>query len=529
MRKLLLVLFFVTLLAPLAIASNYSSNATVVSSGGGNVSSSSYSSDVAISQIVGNASSPSFKVQFGFFYAVLNNPPEIATIPNQTWNQDTSTTINLSYYSSDIDNDDLNYSSTTPENIAVSIDQATGVATLTPASGFYGTRYIVFYVSDYAETTSSNNITLTVSQVIVFAPSGGAVPMPVKNFTIDKDLIKLLLRQGETKRERVIVNNTGNTPLSFVVDISELKEFVIVDEYAFELKAGESKVLKFDFFAAERQLPDVYTGGIKIKGNDITKTINVIIDVLPKEAMFDVSLAIFPETKKIKPGEVIKADITLINLGTLRDIDIGLDLIIKDMDNKVIDSRHETLAILGDKMEIVREFKTANDIAPGDYALYVKLTYEGIAAPASDIFTVIEIKIKKPLIKTALPIFLLLLAALAIIIAIKLLREGKRLEKAPAKVPAPVFAPAKLAPPAKAPAAEVKPEGLMTPERVEEILAIQKEKAGLEKIKDYVQKTKSKGFSDSQIRAKLAERGWPPKLIRNAFEELRKKVKEERS
>jgi len=45
-------------------------------------------------------------------------------------------------------------------------------------------------------------------------------------------------------------------------------------------------------------------------------------------------------------------------------------------------------------------------------------------------------------------------------------------------------------------------------------------KLGYGKIKNYVQKTKSIGFSDEQIKAKLEERGWPAELIKKAFDEL---------
>lgn len=411
MRKHLLLISIISIIFLIQLAtaeSPYSSNEGIVSSGGGNVSGSSYVTDVAVSQLIGNTSSSNYESGIGFFYAIQNNAPEWSIIPNQTWNQDTSTTINLSAYVSDIDNDDLTYSSTTPENIAVSINQTIGVATLTPSSGFYGTRYIVFHANDYADNVSSNNLTLTINQAV--APEAGVGAgvrgAPTRrDFSIDKDIIKLLLRQGETKREQVTVKNTGNRALSFVVDIGQLKEFVVVDEYAFELKAGETKTLKFDFFAAERQLPDVYTGRISIKGNGTTKTINAIIDVLPKEAMFDISLVIFRETKEIKPSRVVKANITIINLGDLRDIDVELALIIKDMENNVKDSGHETLAILGDRMEIVREFKTADDIKTGDYVLYAKLSYKGIVVTASDLFTVIEIK-KPTLIHKAKEFFI---------------------------------------------------------------------------------------------------------------------------
>jgi len=390
MKKQVLIFLFLIFLA-LLTASPYNSNETVISSGGNNISSSNYKTDVSISQISGNTNDGNYITGLGFFYAILNNIPLFITIPDKTWNQDTNTTINLSTYTSDIDNDELTYTSTTPANIGVSIN--TGIATLTPSSGFSGNCYIVFYADDGVDITNSNNVSLSVTQVTEEAPlrgGGPSAPEEVKDFSVNRDLIKLLLKQGGDKSELLIVKNIGDVKLEFVVDVSEISDFVIVDEYAFELASGEEKTLKFDFYASEIKAPDVYTGRIKITSEGIEKIINTIIEVLQKEALFDINLIIFPETKEVKPGEIVKANLTMINLGDLQDIDVELELIIKNMQGEIIDSKHETLAVLGKGINITRNFKLSKKIKPGDYVLYTKLTYNKSIATASDIFKVIE-------------------------------------------------------------------------------------------------------------------------------------------
>lgn len=106
------------------------------------------------------------------FFSILNSAPLFNnTIANKAWDRDTSAAINLVNGFVDIDNDSLTYSYSDISNIAVSINNQTGVATLNPSSGFTGTRYIVFYASDGTNVTSSNNITLTVNDVA--PPSSG--------------------------------------------------------------------------------------------------------------------------------------------------------------------------------------------------------------------------------------------------------------------------------------------------------------------------------------------------------------------
>ncbi|MBI1935512.1 hypothetical protein HYS31_03650 [Candidatus Woesearchaeota archaeon] len=100
---------------------------------------------------------------------ILNN-----SIQDKTWNQDTFETINLNLSFVDIDNENLTYNYTNISNIGISINNATGIVTLTPDSGFSGARYIIFFAFDGANLTSSNNVTLTVNAVSSSSPSGSS-------------------------------------------------------------------------------------------------------------------------------------------------------------------------------------------------------------------------------------------------------------------------------------------------------------------------------------------------------------------
>ncbi|MEK7825695.1 MAG: hypothetical protein AAB266_04640, partial [Nitrospirota bacterium] len=63
----------------------------------------------------------------------LNHAPIlISNLPNLTWNEDTNTTLNLSKYFIDIDGDNLDYTSTTPPNITININNITEIVLLYP-------------------------------------------------------------------------------------------------------------------------------------------------------------------------------------------------------------------------------------------------------------------------------------------------------------------------------------------------------------------------------------------------------------
>ncbi len=105
----------------------------------------------------------------------VNVAPNWSLISDQTWDEDTALTINLTNYSFDSDGDDINWSFSSLSNIIVTIDNTTGIATLTPNSDWFGTESITFTARDNIDSNSSNSITLIVNDVAEPSPpsSGG--------------------------------------------------------------------------------------------------------------------------------------------------------------------------------------------------------------------------------------------------------------------------------------------------------------------------------------------------------------------
>ncbi len=442
MRKLLLISLVVSLIflaQPVYAESSFGNNSTI-SSGGSNISGTNFFTDLIIFPLLGNVSGLLKEAQFGFFYAIMNNPPECSTIPDQTWNQDLPKTINLMAYVSDIDNDTLTFSNFTPvSDITTSYNQDAGVVTLTPAAGFSGTRNIIFVAGDYADTTECNSVKLTISSTAVPPTTTTSPPgqsrgdsFPSESvstgFNLDKSLFHVKLIQGETKRETLRVNNVGDERLEFIVDIGDLKKFVIADEYAFEIEPGKAKVLNFDFFAAENEIEDVHTGKISIKTDGKSQSINTIVEIISKKALFDILLSVFPESRELERGEPLRANITLINLGNLKGVDVEVDYIIKNMDGKAETSQHETRGVLGEQLSYTKEFDTGS-LKKGDYVIYTKITYQGAIASSSELFTMISGKSALSIILPYIAGAVAMIFILIIIIAIIAVKNGERIDE----------------------------------------------------------------------------------------------------
>ena len=103
-------------------------------------------------------------IQVNTSRTISNTVPVLSTnIPTYAWDRNDNMTVILGDYFSDIDGDDLTFSSTTPANIAVQIDNTTNTATLIPDVNWYGARTITFTAYDNSgASVNSNAVTLNV-------------------------------------------------------------------------------------------------------------------------------------------------------------------------------------------------------------------------------------------------------------------------------------------------------------------------------------------------------------------------------
>ncbi|RLE44508.1 hypothetical protein DRJ19_00175 [Candidatus Woesearchaeota archaeon] len=100
----------------------------------------------------------------------VDAPPQFNAsnpIPNQTWKVNTTNSeINLSQHFYDVDGDDINWTINSTlsyiENLTITINNDSGIVTITPDPNFLGTRNVVFIAIGSGGRSQSNNVTLNV-------------------------------------------------------------------------------------------------------------------------------------------------------------------------------------------------------------------------------------------------------------------------------------------------------------------------------------------------------------------------------
>jgi hypothetical protein len=353
-------------------SSNYESD-LIISSGGNNASSSNYQTDIALGIISGNSSSSSFRQTTGFFSCVSKSCSSLG-YNCDNWGDGCEGTLNCGTCSS-------GYTCTSGVCVAVPI---------TPGGGITG------------------------------GGAGGGAQEP---FSVDKTLIKTLIKQGESARETIEIKNNLDSAINFKIE-SSLKQFMVISEESFSLTGKSSKNIFIDIFAKENEISDAYTGKITITGNNVTKIINLILEVKERKPLFDVIVDVL--TKEVSIGDDVKARLKISNLGDLKNIDVFLYYAIKDFDGKTISFKEESIKI-ENELDIVRKLKIPENIILGDYVFYLKASYLNITASSTETFEVVETKpVSLSLILLIFGIVLIVIILIFVIILFRKLHHHLR-------------------------------------------------------------------------------------------------------
>ncbi len=222
--------------------------------------------------------------------------------------------------------------------------------------------------------------------------SSGAAIVKRDSFILNIDVIKVSLRQNENVKEFIKIFNNEKKNIDLEIDLSDLKEFVTFingeSKLSLKLKPNEEKLIQLIFSASTGTEPYAYNRKIIITGGDIEKEIPVIIEVESENPLFDSTITISGENRVVAPGGTLSAEITLLNLKNLKDlVDVRIDYQIKSLDDIIILSEHETRG-LEREVSYLKKFYIPEDLKPGEYVLYVKVSYNNIVGSSTHLFTV---------------------------------------------------------------------------------------------------------------------------------------------
>lgn len=219
---------------------------------------------------------------------------------------------------------------------------------------------------------------------------GGPAPTPieeekVKDFSVSPSSIKEQLALGTAKTQSIRVRNTGNTPLNFNLNVVTVNDFVFLSDSSFSLQPGEEKIVEANIIGKKL---GSYFGDIEIKADGLQKSISVVVEVESEQVLFDAKMDIPSGYKEVEAGGELKAQITLLNVGPARKVDVTTTYIIKDRFGNVVHESSETFAV-EKQTSFVKSFRIPQNLKPDNYLAIIEVRYENSFAVSSELFRVV--------------------------------------------------------------------------------------------------------------------------------------------
>lgn len=249
--------------------------------------------------------------------------------------------------------------------------------------------------------------------------SGGGGLLPVteekaKDFSISIISIKEHLALGASKTKTITIKNTGGKTLKFNLNVLTLNDFIFLSETSFSLEPGQEKNIEANIIG--RKIGS-YIGEIEITADEIKKIVDAIVEVESGQVLFDVKLDIPADYKKIQQGSDLKAQITLLNVGPPRKVDVIITYLIKDKLGRVLYESSETFAV-ANQTSFIKSFKLPEQLQPGEYLAIIEVRYENSFAVSSELFKIVPKTTIKTVVKSKLNIALMSALAVFVILMI---------------------------------------------------------------------------------------------------------------
>jgi len=269
------------------------------------------------------------------------------------------------------------------------------------------------------------------------AGGGGGTPVvetpkTVNDFSVTPSSIQEQIPLGASKTSAIIIRNTGSTQLDFALSISTINDFVSLSSSGFSLGPGQEKSLDINIIG--KQLGS-YFGEIRVAAAGIEKAVTIVLDIQSTQVLFDVKIDIPSAYKEVEPGEDLKTQITLFNVGSGKKVDVTPTYIIKDKGGSVVYESSETFAVEVQK-SYTKTIRMPKDLNPGDYLAIVELRYENSFAVSSELFKIVQKKpeaVSIPALNTSITfvfiIFAGLLSLFVYLLAPRLKFAGSKLGK----------------------------------------------------------------------------------------------------
>ncbi|MEK6945177.1 MAG: hypothetical protein AABW63_00080 [Nanoarchaeota archaeon] len=296
--------------------------------------------------------------------------------------------------------------------------------------GVSGTSNITAVITD-GLLNASHSWIVTYTEISCSTPGGGggggggggANPL-YQNFEIAPNFITTTVFQDEGKQFDIKINNNGGTSLLITSEIQNISNMAILNYENISVNKGESKTIQLYLYALSKTGPGVYYGKIVFRSGNLVKTLNIVLEVKSREALFDIKIRVPSEFKNVVAGDDVRAFINLLNVGLYgTPVDVDLVLYVTDFNKLVLYESSKEVIAVKTNLSVSRDLHVPLGTPAGTYIVLGEAKYGNITVSTYDTFNVVE---KKYLRAT---FFLLIIGILLLVFLILFFLYKRRKKK----------------------------------------------------------------------------------------------------
>jgi hypothetical protein len=252
---------------------------------------------------------------------------------------------------------------------------------------------------------------------------GGETVTPTvdEGFEIEPSPIIIKITRGEPLRKMITITNIGKTELNLNLSLKSVTRYVFLDEKEFTLKSGEVKRIILTIYIPTSEEKNSINGKMIIQSKNETKEVDIVLDIRDRRALFDIRTTLLK--KILFQGQRAFADIEVLNLGDLKNIDVALELSLIDENKTVYDIKKEMFAI-NDSYDGKFFLTVPRNLDLGKYTFHSKVSYEDVTAESYDTFEVIQF-----FINFAIIVFYLITAIVLVLITLVSIIITRKIKK----------------------------------------------------------------------------------------------------
>ncbi len=221
---------------------------------------------------------------------------------------------------------------------------------------------------------------------------GGGSPASVSitttriDFSADPEELNINVIVDRRKSTELKITNEGNTAVNVTLKVEgkDIKDIIRLSSENFDLAVGEEKIVNIDVVSTSSK---ILTGVIKVNTSGKEKIIPIVINSRSENFLFDTTISLPINLRKVVEGAVLNAQVNLLQVGPKEKIDVVATYIVKDYEGTVFFEESETFFVL-DSKDYIKKIPVVN-LPSGKYVLGLEIAYPGAFATSSTQFEVV--------------------------------------------------------------------------------------------------------------------------------------------